>query len=125
MNIFVVFGKMWLREIPERFLWAEEWIFPGEGLIPCRFLSRVPLFCIFAGRFHHFRLFNFFCLCLIFRYLCNIFKNGEFIFSLFLLIKCSFLHWILRLPCVAYTGISLFITHWRIIFYKNTQPLEL
>ena len=38
LNIFVLFGEVWPREIPERFLRAEEGIFPGEGLIPCRFL---------------------------------------------------------------------------------------
>ena len=55
--------------------------------ISCLGVIPVPPFCIFAGRFHHFRLFYFFCLCLIFRCLCNNFKNREFTFSLFLLIK--------------------------------------
>ena len=64
--------------------------------ISCLGVIPVPPFCIFAGRFHHFRLFNFFCLCLIFKYLCNNFKSGEFAFSLFLLIKMP--HFVLDSP---------------------------
>ena len=55
--------------------------------ISCLGVIPVPPFCVFAGRFRHFRLFYFFCLCLIFKCLCNNFKNGEFTFSLFLLMK--------------------------------------
>ena len=48
MNIFMMFGRIRLREIPERFLRAEEWIFPEEGLIPCRFRSGYHFFEYFG-----------------------------------------------------------------------------
>ena len=44
LNIFMVFGEVGLREIPESFLRAEEVFLPGEGLIPCRFRYGYILF---------------------------------------------------------------------------------